>query len=122
MPAAGSALDEPAVEAAGLTGDTTILPIPEVLKRLSLLRAWGRLEVESDGGRGHLVIEDGRPTSAVYAGLEGAPAVAAVASLATGRFRFDGAPPRVPESQKRTTVFDPSKLQQPPPPPHQRPR
>jgi predicted component of type VI protein secretion system len=123
MPAVGSALDEPAVEAAGLTGDATILPIPEVLKRLSLLRAWGRLEVEVDGARGHLVIENGRPTSATYAGVEGPPAVAAITSLVTGRFRFDGtAPPRVPESQKRTTVFDPSKMQQPPPAPPPQPR
>lgn len=71
-----------------LIGDVSILPIAEVLRRLASIRAFGALNIDVAGTRGFILLADGKPTNGSYAGLEGPPAVTAMASLTKGHFSF----------------------------------
>ena len=77
-----------AMEDVALTGDISILPIVEVLRRLGSLRAHGTLGVDVSGMKGWITLTDGKPADGNYAGLEGAPAIAAMSSLGKGHFNF----------------------------------
>ncbi|MEZ0230640.1 MAG: FHA domain-containing protein, partial [Planctomycetota bacterium] len=52
-----------------LTGDVSILPIGEVLRRLAGIRATGALNIDMSGMRGFILLADGKPTNGSYANL-----------------------------------------------------
>lgn len=94
-----------------LTGDVSILPIGEVLRRLGSIRATGALNIDVNGMRGLIMLADGKPTTGSYAGLEGPPAVTAMASLTKGHFSFvpdPNAPKYVPPPPAATTPRPPT--------------
>jgi hypothetical protein len=74
---------------AGLVGTPAIMPIGQVLTRLSTLRASGTLSIEAAGSKGEFTIEGGKIVKSTYAGLSGGPAVTAATALTTGQFRFE---------------------------------
>jgi pSer/pThr/pTyr-binding forkhead associated (FHA) protein len=87
------------VNNAALSGDAVFLPISEVLKRLLALHAHGTLHLDLNGLKGSMKVVDGHPVEGDYAGLEGPPAITAMASLTKGKFHFDSdknAPPPKP--------------------------
>ncbi len=99
-----------------LTGDVSILPIGEVLRRLGSIRAHGALNIDMNGTRGFILLADGKPVNGSYAGLEGPPAVQAMASLTKGHFSF------VPDPNAPKPVIPPPAPPRPAgPPPGPRP-
>jgi pSer/pThr/pTyr-binding forkhead associated (FHA) protein len=76
-------------EQADLTGNVALMPIGDVLNRLESLQATGLLVIEAGGAKGAIRIEGGKAVAGSYAGLENDGAIAAVRSLAQGKFRFE---------------------------------
>ncbi|MBI3725885.1 FHA domain-containing protein [bacterium] len=102
--------------AGNLSGDASVLPINEVLRRLLSLHAYGTLNVEVGGAKGAMRIVDGRAVDGGYAGLEGMAAIRAMAALTTGRFRFD-VDPNAPKPAARAGAL--TERFEPPPRPTQ---
>jgi pSer/pThr/pTyr-binding forkhead associated (FHA) protein len=97
LPGAGG--DERTVVAAapveGLRGEFAEIPPVGLLQMLELERKSGLLEVEGEGGRARLWIEEGAPVHAESGGTRGLEAALALAMRRAGRFRLapDPGPP-----------------------------
>jgi pSer/pThr/pTyr-binding forkhead associated (FHA) protein len=113
MEAVPLAAGEPA---GALTGDMSILPVGEVLRRLTSLRAHGELTVDVNGTKGTIKIIEGMPVEGSYAGLEGAPAITAMASLTKGHFAFVPDPNRPAPTAKPAAAVPTGTPQRPPAP------
>lgn len=112
--------DEPSSDD-DLAGNAAVMPMGEILDRLTQLKAWGKFHIESGGIKGSFVFENGEVLTGSYAGLMDEAALAAVRTLKTGRFRFEAgeAPEAAPAPPPRPAQAPTQRV--PPPPVAQRP-
>jgi pSer/pThr/pTyr-binding forkhead associated (FHA) protein len=82
------AIDPDAATHASATGDVALVPLTDLLGRLTTSRATGELVVEVDGTRGRVTFEDGRVTGAKFGGLDQDASLHAISELKRGKFRF----------------------------------
>jgi hypothetical protein len=101
---------------AELVGSAAIIPLAEVLRRLEALQATGLLLVETGTQQGFLQLQGGKPVSGTFAGAEGPRAVAAVAAIKSGKFRFEAAQAALPavDPTRPTQRMAPLPPQRPP--------
>jgi len=74
---------------AAMTGRLNEVPIAEILQGLEFNRKTGSLGIHSEAGRGYLVVCQGFPIQAAFAGEQDDEAVIRMAGLRDGRFEFN---------------------------------
>jgi hypothetical protein len=84
---------------ADLTGNVALMPIGDVLVRLSRLGATGLLLIDAAGNKGAIRVEKGKAMAGSYAGLDGEAAISAVRALAQGKFKFEMQDPDAPMTE-----------------------
>ncbi|MBI3724800.1 FHA domain-containing protein [bacterium] len=82
---------EPEAAPKGLAGEIELVPIDDLLGRLTILRSSGHFSIEVDGLVGRIEFESGRVVLASFGDRTGDAALRTIGALTRGRFRFEPA-------------------------------